>query len=389
VAAVLVLGWRSRAVVSPGRGASSSPCTSRARWPLPGRRGAVLGWRRRSGQHHPDGPRCGPAALCLGLPCRPTPGGTRGADAGHRPVRPAHPVYAGGPVLADGARSVERTVYGGLEQIKAQLSRLTTALGPQAQQVRGAVRFCHRRRQRRRAGHPLPGDIAALSNAVDTLAAPGDLSPRCATCRCSSRRCARATACGRVHQAADLGVQLLNDNRTSLAEALRELDSAPTRSPTSSRTTGTAERRVDGLGSHLGAGAPAGELENILHNAPRLANFYNIYDPASALTGASPRQLPAPASWCAAAWPRGQQTPSVHRPVQAIWALLNALATNYPPSGEPDRSGRGCPGGTHRRAGSQGRLGALALPGRARCPGRDLLGRSPCRTTCCLLTGER
>ena len=136
---------------------------------------------------------------------------------------------------------------------------------------------------------------------------------------------------------------------------------------------------VDGLGEVTSVLVrQRSELENILHNAPTaLANFYNIYDPASgSLTGAlAASNFQAPAELVCS----GLAHAASHDPEQStglckqyLGPLLNALATNYPPIGvNPIVRDGGVP----RRdtaagpALPAGGLDALALPGAGPLPG--------------------
>ncbi|HTF50845.1 MAG TPA: MCE family protein [Pseudonocardia sp.] len=296
------------------------------------------------------------------------------------------PVYAGGPVLADGAQiPVERTaVPVDWEQIKAQLSRLTTALGPQGANQSGALSdfVTAGANVGRGQGTHFRETIAALSNAVDTLShSRGDLfsTVRNLQVFVSALRQSDSLVDEFTKRLASVS-QLLNDNRTSLAEALRELDSAADEVTDFVKDNRHGLRdAVDGLGEVTSVLVrQRSELENILHNAPTaLANFYNIYDPASgSLTGAlAASNFQAPAELVCS----GLAHAASHDPEQStglckqyLGPLLNALATNYPPIGvNPIVRDGGVP----RRdtaagpALPAGGLDALALPGAGPLPG--------------------
>ena len=257
------------------------------------------------------------------------------------------PVFRGGPVLGDGATiPVERTeVPVDWEQIKAQLSRLTTALGPNGADRDGALSgFVAAGAQAGRGqGTHFRQTLTALSDAVDTLSrSRGDLfgTVRNLQVFVSALRQSDSLVDDFTHRLATVST-LLDDNRDSLASALHELDSAADDVTDFVRHNRSGLRdAVDGLGEVTSVLVrQRTELENILLTAPTaLANFYNIYDPASgSLTGAlAASNFQAPAelvcsglAHAASHDPRG----STALCKQYLGPLLNQLATNYPPIG--------------------------------------------------------
>jgi phospholipid/cholesterol/gamma-HCH transport system substrate-binding protein len=257
------------------------------------------------------------------------------------------PVYTGGPALADDASiPVERTeVPVDWEQIKAQLSRLTTALGPNGADRDGALSgFVTAGAQAGRGqGTHFRETLAALSDAVDTLArSRGDLfgTVRNLQVFVSALRQSDSLVDEFTHRLATVS-KLLDDNRDSLATALHELDSAAGDVTDFVRHNRSGLRdSVDGLGEVTSVLVrQRTELENILQTAPTaLANFYNIYDPASgSLTGAlaasnfqSPAELVCSGLAHAASHDPRDSTALCK---QFLGPLLERLAVNYPPIG--------------------------------------------------------
>lgn len=257
------------------------------------------------------------------------------------------PVFTGGPVLADGATiAVERTeVPVDWEQIKAQLSRLTTALGPNGTDRDGALSgFVTAGAQAGRGqGTHFRQTLTALSDAVDTLSrGRGDLfgTVRNLQVFVSALRQSDSLVDDFTHRLATVS-KLLDDNRDSLASALHELDSAADDVTDFVRHNRSGLRHaVDGLGEVTSVLVrQRTELENILLTAPTaLANFYNIYDPASgSLTGAlAASNFQAPAELvCSGLAHAASHDPQGSTAVckQYLGPLLNQLATNYPPIG--------------------------------------------------------
>lgn len=295
------------------------------------------------------------------------------------------PAFAGGPVLADGASiPVERTeVPVDWEQIKAQLSRLTTALGPNGTDRDGALSgFVTAGAQVGRGqGTHFRQTLAALSDAVDTLShSRGDLfgTVRNLQVFVSALRQSDSLVDDFTRRLASVS-KLLDDNRDSLATALHELDSAAGDVTDFVRDNRSGLRdSVDGLGEVTSVLVrQRTELENILMNAPTaLANFYNIYDPASgSLTGAlAASNFQAPAellcsglAHAASHDPRG----STAACKKYLGPLLNQLAVNYPPIGVNPVVR---PGGVPRRDTTAGP--ALPAPGTG-APALPLGGGAP------------
>jgi phospholipid/cholesterol/gamma-HCH transport system substrate-binding protein len=305
------------------------------------------------------------------------------------------PVFTGGPVLADGAAiPVERTaVPVDWEQIKAQLSRLTTALGPNGTDRDGALSgFVTAGAQAGRGqGTHFRQTLTALSDAVDTLSrSRGDLfgTVRNLQVFVSALRQSDSLVDDFTHRLATVST-LLDDNRDSLASALHELDSAAGDVTDFVRHNRSGLRdAVDGLGEVTSVLVrQRTELENILLTAPTaLANFYNIYDPASgSLTGAlAASNFQAPAelvcsglAHAASHDPRG----STALCTQYLGPLLNQLATNYPPiginpivrpGGVPRRDTTAAPALPGVGAGGLGSGAAPALPLTGPAPGGGL-----------------
>jgi len=303
------------------------------------------------------------------------------------------PVYTGGPALADDASiPVERTeVPVDWEQIKAQLSRLTTALGPNGADRDGALSgFVTAGAQAGRGqGTHFRETLTALSDAVDTLSrSRGDLfgTVRNLQVFVSALRQSDSLVDEFTRRLASVS-KLLDDNRDNLASALHALDSAAGDVTDFVKHNRSGLRdAVDGLGEVTSVLVrQRTELENILMNAPTaLANFYNIYDPASgSLTGAlaasnfqSPAELVCSGLAHAASHdPRG----STALCKQYLGPLLERLAVNYPPIGVNPVVR---PGGVPRRDTTAGPAlpalgsGAPALPLTGGAPpGGELAGR--------------
>ncbi|HEX4249824.1 MAG TPA: MCE family protein [Pseudonocardia sp.] len=257
------------------------------------------------------------------------------------------PVFAGGPVLADGATiPVERTeVPVDWEQIKAQLARLTTALGPNGSDRDGALSglITAGAQAGRGQGTHFRQTLTALSDAVDTLSrSRGDLfgTVRNLQVFVSALRQSDSLVDDFTHRLATVS-KLLDDNRDHLSSALRELDGAAGDVTDFVRHNRSGLRdAVDGLGEVTSVLVrQRTDLENILLTAPTaLANFYNIYDPASgSLTGAlaasnfqSPAELVCSGLAHAASHDPRDSTALCK---QYLGPLLDKLATNYPPIG--------------------------------------------------------
>jgi phospholipid/cholesterol/gamma-HCH transport system substrate-binding protein len=257
------------------------------------------------------------------------------------------PAYTGGPVLAEGAVIPEQRTVVPVEwdQVKDQVSKLAQALGPGGANRDGALSELVQAGADvgRGQGTKFRETIAALSSAVDTLSqSRGDLfgTVRNLQVFVTALRSSDELVDEFTRRLASVST-ILNDNRTSLAAALADLDQA------AGQVADFVQRNRDGLRTSVDdlgqvtsvLASQRSRLENILHTAPTaLSNFYNIYDPASgSLTGAlAASNIQSPAEMvCSGIAAASSTTPEQANSQckQYLGPLLNLVATNYPPVG--------------------------------------------------------
>lgn len=196
------------------------------------------------------------------------------------------PAYVRGSQLHDGDRVKHTAVPIEFDQVKKQLTRLARSLAPTAHDKRGALG-----RALKTADANLTGNAAQLNSMLHELSLASDTLS-------SSRDDLFGTVRGLqlfVHSlvSSDASVrafsghlrdvsQVLDDNRSALAVALRRLDDAVGQVRTFVKhNRGALKSGVGQLAklSHLLAGKQY-QLAELLHVAPTaLSNFYNIVDP--------------------------------------------------------------------------------------------------------------
>ncbi|NKQ51950.1 MCE family protein [Amycolatopsis sp. K13G38] len=287
------------------------------------------------------------------------------------------PAYSGGAVLADGATiPQERTVVPvEFDQIKDELSKLATALGPDGANQSGALtRLLNTGASYRGQGQTFNDTIAQVTQAIQTLSdgrtdmfgTVRNLAVFVSALNASDDQITQFM--GRLSSVS----ATLNDNRDNFSDAIAKLNSAASDVQNFlASNRGQLNDGTDKLSEILGVVANERDaLANALHAAPTvLANAYNIYDPLSgAFTGAL--QLPNfqnPAQFVCSAI----GTASNATPVQAgqlcqekLGPLLNLLQMNYPPVGANPIVRPGTPGsGTVRPPGPGTPPGPGAAPG--------------------------
>ena len=219
-------------------------------------------------------------------------GRDRRAEPGRRTLRPARrrPTQTSGPTMADGAViPVDRTaVPVEWDEVKAQLMRLATDLGPNERRVGHLGRPVHRQRrqrdgrQRREAAADAGRNCPGSAGSSPTAAATSSTSSR--TCRRSSPRCGTATQ--QIVQFQDRLATLTSVRQRQQVRSRRGADRSVgrgrrraavrrgqprTRPP--SRCSGLANVTQNLVDHRM-------DLENLLHVAPNaFANGYNIYNP--------------------------------------------------------------------------------------------------------------
>ncbi|MEP9416667.1 MULTISPECIES: MCE family protein [unclassified Gordonia (in: high G+C Gram-positive bacteria)] len=200
------------------------------------------------------------------------------------------PVYSGGPQLSDGADiTMDHTaVPMEWDQVKAQLQRLTEAVGPQGADPGTAARAIDVAGQNLEGnGESINTSITELSDVMGTLASGRDdlfatiRNLQKLTDALSTSHEQLVQFNGRIASVTDV----LADNTESLDGALHNLDSAMT---DVQKFIDTNQSAINGAVSKLAqtAGILAEkdeQMRGLLHSSPnQLANFYNIYNP---LTG--------------------------------------------------------------------------------------------------------
>ena len=291
------------------------------------------------------------------------------------------PAYTGGATLADGATIPrDRTaVPVEFDQIKDELNKLATALGPDGANQSGSLtRLLNTGATYRGQGQTFNDTIAQVTQAIQTLSD------------------GRTDLFGTVHNLAVFASALsasddqitqfmgrlssvsatLNDNSDNFSAAISKLDSAATDVQTFLQNNrGQIKDGTDKLSEILGVVASQRDaLAQALHVAPTvLANAYNIYDPLSgAFTGMLQfANLQNPAQFvCSGIGAAAAATPAQAGQLcqQTLGPLLNLLQMTYPPVGVNPIVRPGAPGsGTVRPPG----------PGTPAGPGAPAAGPSP------------
>ncbi|MBB5917817.1 phospholipid/cholesterol/gamma-HCH transport system substrate-binding protein [Nocardia transvalensis] len=255
------------------------------------------------------------------------------------------PVYTGGPKLADGATiPLGRTaVPVEWDQIKTQLQRLATALGPTDTDPRGPLGQIvdTAAADLRGAGPSLHETLTTLSAAMKTLSeGRGDLVSIVANLQTFVTALSQS---GQQIVAIDNRLAtvstLLADNRGDMGDALAGLDGA-----LGEVTRFVADNRarlggsVDGLSAVAGTLAQQRDgLAQVLHVAPNaLANLENIYQPAhnAVVSALALSNFANPVNFvCSAiaAAERSDAQQGARSCVRYLGPLLELLRTDYPP----------------------------------------------------------
>jgi phospholipid/cholesterol/gamma-HCH transport system substrate-binding protein len=198
------------------------------------------------------------------------------------------PAYTKGPTLPSGAViPLSRTaVPVEWDEIKAQLTRLATALGPQGANRNGAVGDALGTVDANLTGSAaeLHTMLHDLSSASTTLAnSRGDLFATVRNLQVFIAALNRSDSAVRSFSGQLTGLSgLLVQNKSNLAVALRELDSAMTSVSSFLRNNrGALKHGVSSLATVAhNLNAKQYQLQLLLHVAPTaLSNFYNIIDP--------------------------------------------------------------------------------------------------------------
>ena len=256
------------------------------------------------------------------------------------------PVYSGGPVMPDGYDiPMERTaVPMEWDDIKAQLTRLTEAIGPEEGDQRGtaaeAIDVFDQNLQGN--GAAINKSITEMSEVIGTLSAGrGDLfatiqNLQKLTDALSQSHEQLVQFNGRIASVSSV----LADNTTELDEALKGLDSAMTDVQNFIDTNKDAlASSVERLAASTKIVADKDEqVRGVLHSAPnQLANFYNIYNPLSgSLSGvfglANGTNLITLLCGSMEATNRpGTSQVDIDKCVEILAPVLSAISMNYPP----------------------------------------------------------
>lgn len=275
------------------------------------------------------------------------------------------PAYTGGPVLAAGATIPRQRTAVPVEfdQIKDELNKLATALGPEGANKSGALtRLLDTGASYQGQGQDFHDTVAEVTKAIQTLSdgrtdlygSVRNLAVFVSALNASDQQITQFM--GRL----DSVSATLNDNRDNFSDAITKLDRAA-----AELRKFLADNRAqlkdgtDKLTELLGVIAKErGALAQALHVAPTvLANAYNIYDPlAGSFTGSlQVPNLENPAQFvCSGIGAAADVTPVQAGKLceQTLGPLLNLLQLNYPPVGVNPIVRPGTPGsGTVRPKG--------------------------------------
>lgn len=255
------------------------------------------------------------------------------------------PVYAGGPALADGGDiPMERTaVPVEWDEVKAQLSKLTAAVGPQGVDpgsVARAVDVADANLDGN--GNAIRRSLQQLSDVTGTLAASRDdlfssiRNLQALTQALSQSHEQLVQFNGRIASVS----QVLADNTDSLNGALTNLDTAMTDIKTFIDTNGaTLSDSIARLGDATNVLAQKDEqIRGLLHSGPtQLSNFYNIYNPLQgSLSGifglGMGGNLINLLCGTIEANDRPGQERDVEKCVDVLAPVLASMSVNYPPA---------------------------------------------------------
>ncbi|WP_166462785.1 MCE family protein [Amycolatopsis acidicola] len=254
------------------------------------------------------------------------------------------PGYNGGPELADGASiPLSRTeVPVEFDDIKSELDKLTTALGPDGANQTGALgRLLDTAASYQGQGQSFHDTIDQVSRAIQTLSdgrtdlfgTLRNLDVFVSALSASDQQIVQFT------DRLDTVAGTLDDNRRQLADALSSLDVAAgdvTKFLQDNRgQLKDATSTLTDVVRNLSQQRPA--LEEALHVAPTaITNFYNVYDPlGGSYTGtAALTNLQNPAQFvCSGIGAATATTPAEAGKLcsDTLGPLLNLLQMNYPP----------------------------------------------------------
>ncbi|MDS1113129.1 MlaD family protein [Gordonia westfalica] len=255
------------------------------------------------------------------------------------------PVYSGGPEMSDGADiPMDRTaVPMEWDDIKAQLTRLTEAIGPQGADPGSAAKAVNVFDENLEGnGEAINASIREVSDVIGTLAAgSGDLfatiqSLQKLTDALSGSHEQLVQFNGRIASVSSV----LADNTTELDEALKGLDAAMTDVQTFIDTNQTAlSSSVERLAASTKIVADKDEqVRGVLHSAPnQLANFYNIYNPLSGSLsgvfglGMGTNLITLLCGTMESTKRPGSTMADVDKCVEILAPVLSSISMNYPP----------------------------------------------------------
>ncbi|MQY21766.1 MCE family protein [Nocardia macrotermitis] len=298
------------------------------------------------------------------------------------------PAYTAGPTLRDGATiPLGRTAIPvEWDQIKVQLQRLATALGPTDTDPRGPIGQVvdTAAANLRGEGANLHQTLATLSDAMKTLSqGRGDLVSIVANLQIFVSALSQSgQQIVSINNRLATVSTLLADNRADLGNALSGLDGA----------LGEVTRFVADNRDRLGATADSlssvaatlaqqrDGLAQVLHVAPNaLANLDGIYQPAhnAVVSALALSNFANPVNFVCSALAAAEQTDAQQGAklcAQYLGPLLNLLRTDYPPIGvNPTRGVPALPGqvvysppGLAPRAAAPAPLSQLLVPGGTR-----------------------
>ncbi len=293
------------------------------------------------------------------------------------------PVYSGGPVMPDGYDiPMDRTaVPMEWDDIKAQLTRLTEAIGPKGEQRGAAAEAIDVFDQNLQGnGASINKSITEMSEVIGTLSAGrGDLfatiqNLQKLTDALSQSHEQLVQFNGRIAAVSSV----LADNTTQLDEALKGLDSAMTDVQNFIDTNADAlASSVERLAASTKIVADKDEqVRGVLHSAPnQLANFYNIYNPLSgSLSGvfglANGTNLITLLCGAMEATNRpGTSQVDIDKCVEILAPVLSAISMNYPPFlANPVRAPTPCPArsSTRTRAKARAQAGVQRIDAQTR-----------------------
>jgi len=274
------------------------------------------------------------------------------------------PAYAGGPTLDDGELIPrERTAIPvEWDDIRGELTRLTTALAPKGQSQDGSLS-----RTIKASSELFEGNGAAMRDALSAMA---DASETLSGNRASLFQTVRNLA-QFIAALNDSGTQieaftrefasisaLLNENRTQVRTLLKQAN------VTAREIHDFVTENADGIDSSVAGLTSLSRqladnqvnIANILHLAPTtVANFYNIYDPtAGTLTGrlAVGQTMGLSNAVCQAIFSAGGTLADCQRALGPLLDMFNieSLPISVNPLNQPGTSNQADPGDQHPRS---------------------------------------